>query len=285
MRTRVLILGSTGMLGSMILNVFRQSDQVDIYTTSRQIGKSDYIFNLEIGKLDEIAREISPHYIINCIGQIPQKKDRGFSVYKTMLKTNSQFPRILSKFSNERNIKLIQPSTNGVYSGVNGPFQENSRKRPKSFYGFTKLLGERMTTTQLNLRCSIVGPELRTPGKSLYSWLLSQPENSEIQGFTNHSWNGITTKVFANICLSLIENGNFFTGNIHIVPRDSISKYELLNLIKDKGDRADIQINPVAHTTPVDLRLATRMPERLEQIWQGIGYSSSPTIREMLFDL
>ena len=60
----------------------------------------------------------------------------------------------------------------------------------------------------MNLRCSIIGKEIRN-NKSLISWFLNNEENISLNGFTNHIWNGVTTDVFAKICIGIIKNKYF----------------------------------------------------------------------------
>lgn len=273
------------MLGSMVDKNFRDSDSVTFYATSRKVGEGDFVFNLRIQELDYIVKTLNPNYIINCVSANPQQKYPKFSRLSHMIVTNSIFPRRLSKYCEKRGIRLIQPCTNGVYSGRNGPYNEKSRKIPTSFYGLTKLMGERDSKLQLNLRCSLVGPEIRALGKSLFQWLLSQPKNSQIYGYTNHLWNGITTNAFAKICLYMIENDSYLTGNLHLVPSDSISKYELLKYIQSSIKRFDIKIEAWTHEKLRDQRLGTIFQDKLAEIWRGIGYLSPPTIKQLIIDL
>ncbi len=269
----------------MVERKFRDSDSVLFYATSRKIGEADFFFNLRIKELDYIVKSVNPNYIINCVSANPQQEYPTLSRLCNMIITNTIFPRRLSKYCEKRGIRLIQPCTNGVYSGRNGPYNEKSRKLPTTFYGLTKFMGERDSKLQLNLRCSLVGPEIRAIGKSLFHWLLSQPKNSQICGYTNHLWNGITTKAFAKICLYMIEKDLYLTGNLHLVPSDSISKYELLKYIQTSTERFDIKIEAWTHEKLRDQRLGTIFQDKLGEIWKGIGYSYPPTIKQLIIDL
>ena len=80
--------------------------------------------------------------------------------------------------------------------------------------------------------------------KSLYDWFQNQNENSKVEGFTNHLWNGITTKAFGNILIS-IENKINLPNKIHIGPKNIVTKYEMLRLFKDKIHNKNINIKPV----------------------------------------
>ena len=46
------------------------------------------------------------------------------------------------------------------------------------------------------IKTSIIGPELNSKA-SMLCWFLSNEDGSQINGYSNHMWNGITTFSFA----------------------------------------------------------------------------------------
>ncbi len=95
-------------------------------------------------------------------------------------------------------------------------------------YARTKALGEFINQTDLIVRTSAIGPELKIEGNSLFSWFLRQ--KGEIRGFTQAFWTGVTTLELAKGIDSFITQE--LSGIFHFVPNEKISKYELLLLIK-----------------------------------------------------
>lgn len=81
------------------------------------------------------------------------------------------------------------------------------------------------------MRCSIIGRE-EVNKYSLVEWVNSQASDVSINGFTNHNWNGVTTKVFGMIAAGIIQNEIDPVGIVHLIPKDKVSKFELVNLIK-----------------------------------------------------
>ena len=101
---------------------------------------------------------------------------------------------------------MIQIATDCVYSGKTGGYNEDSLHDALDAYGKTKSLGEVRSSTFLNIRSSIIGPEINHK-VLLLEWFLKQPKGAVLNGFSNHLWNGVTTLQFAELCLTIIKKG------------------------------------------------------------------------------
>ncbi len=249
---KVLILGSTGMLGSALYSVLK--DDYNLVLTARDTNKiklleeaygdtdkHTYIgFDAEKVYQDFVTKKghQGPYlmsfleragdvdYVINAIGvTIP------FSLENPALTffINGALPHILADTFGS---KLIHITTDCVYSGKDGyPYDERAPKTPVDIYGLSKSIGE--PTNCLTIRTSIIGKELEGHTGFL-DWFLQQ-ENKEITGFAEHYWNGVTTKEFAKLCDKIISNPDTYpkTGIYHIFST-TVSKYEMLLKLKDK---------------------------------------------------
>lgn len=253
-KMRTIILGNTGMLGSMLAKTW----EGDFTST----GRKDF-------------NAISPHlsklffydYVVNCIGMTkPHCTDE-----KGAILVNAYFPHLLPTHT-------IQIATDCVYSGKKGSYVETDPHDALDVYGKTKSLGEAKTVR--NLRCSIIGPEIKGH-TSLHDWFLSQ---TEAQGFTNHLWNGITTYHFSKICQGIIREGIELPNVQHIVPADTVTKAELLRIIAEAYDK-DIKVTDVEAEETIDRTLSTNNPELNAQIWKAAGYDEIPTIKQMVQEL
>lgn len=230
MATKILVLGHRGMLGNAVFKYFSSLLGYETLTLEARFGDDNFI---------EEIREVSPHYIINCIGIIPQRKPDD-ALYE---KTNIELPVILEKL----NIPVVLPSTDCEFSGhigVDEKYTKDDIRDAEDAYGKSKaIISEKVETSFKNtkiIRTSIIGHEERTH-LSLLDWFL----NSEykVNGYTNHYWNGITTLEWAKQCKNLIENwGTMPTLNQYSTD-DIFSKYDLLNNIKNIY-RKDIEIIP-----------------------------------------
>ena len=117
---------------------------------------------------------------------------------------------------------------------------------------------------------------------SLLEWILSQEKNSQVNGFTNHIWNGLTTYHFANLVSGVIESKEFLSGTFHVIPSGTISKYELLKSITANFQRPDLIINKFEAPIAVDRTLATLNPAFNSRIWARAGYDIIPSIEDMV---
>lgn len=249
--SKMIILGRTGMLGSMVFKTLggEATDRGNFNALDPYLGLLDH------------------DWVINCIGVIkPYCGD-----VENAIRVNALFPHVLPS-------NTIQIATDCVYSGRKGAYVETDLHDALDVYGKTKSLGE--APHLKNLRCSIIGPEEKNH-VSLLDWFLSQ---TEVKGFTNHLWNGITTYHFAKICEGIMRENIKLPSIQHIVPADVVSKCELLEIIA-KAYKKDVLIRPVEAPEAVNRTLSTNNPELNAKLWKAAGYDKPPTIEQMIKEL
>jgi dTDP-4-dehydrorhamnose reductase len=187
----------------------------------------------------EVGEAGLPHcdYIINCIGVIkPFMKDSQ----KNAIKLNCLFPMILSEYCEKNGCKLIHITTDCVFSGKDGGYTEDSIHDALDDYGKSKSLGESCQDKSMVIRTSIIGEEVHKQA-SLIAWVQSQ-KGKEVNGYTNHLWNGVTTKQYAKICSDIIDNDLYEEGLFHVFS-NPINKLDLVNCISDRFELG-ITVNP-----------------------------------------
>ena len=275
---KIAILGSQGMLGSMVASYFRGIKDMPDYECTA-LGREMFdALTSDILKLNEYD------WIINCIGIIkPNINEEDFESVENAILVNSGFPHYLARID----AKIIQIETDCVFSGLfsDKEYKESDPHDPLDVYGKTKSLGEVKRDGYYHIRTSIVGPELANH-KSLMDWLLFQPRNAEIKGFVNHHWNGITTLAFAKLCLAIIKNEDLVMPElIHFTPKDQVSKLTLLNLLTEAFNRKDIKISQAYAPKDVNRILTTEFLETRNQLWDLAGYDKVPHVRDLIFEL
>ena len=246
---KILVIGISGMLGTMVFNYFRKHTNYEVAGTLRKKNASftdAQIYEFDAQKesvekdLETILKDFSADYIINCIGIIkPYCKDTDPQGTLTAIQVNALFPHILAKKAQEinPNSKIIQIATDCVYSGQTAFSDENTPHDAWDVYGKTKSLGEVRLPNFLNIRCSIIGHELKG-NLSLLEWFLSNPPKSHLKGFAHHHWNGITTLQFAQFCEEIIKNKRFedfrkLNHVLHYIVNEAVNKYELLTIFQE----------------------------------------------------
>jgi dTDP-4-dehydrorhamnose reductase len=281
---KVAILGSTGMLGSMVRLYLGQKSCYSIYAPSRKRLDAEWT---SVDLLADLLR--GQDYAINCIGIIKPRIDETFpaSVLRA-LHVNALFPHLLATAAERTGCRVLQIATDCVYSGRSGDYDENSPHDALDVYGKTKSIGEVRSPAVRHLRCSIIGPEgADRPKDSLLEWFLGQPAGSMIKGFTNHHWNGITTLAFARLCHGIMSADLFYRLQPvqHIVPRNTVTKAGLLSHFAYFYRRDDISFGEVAAPVAVDRSLTTCSPDMNERLWRAAGYDSSPCIQQMIEEM
>ena len=144
---KILITGCKGQLGNELQDIIR-SGRAEIGEVSDFIKKSEIIAldvdELDITNLEQVKNKINdlkPDVVINCAAAT--NVDGCESNEDFAFKVNSIGPRNLAIASAEIGAKLVQVSTDYVFSGVgNKPLTEYDLTAPYSAYGKTKLLGE-----------------------------------------------------------------------------------------------------------------------------------------------
>jgi len=202
------------------------------------IFRRERIFdNVDVNADSDIQRVVSetkPDIVINCAGLIkPLAKD----ILET-IEVNSVFPHKLARICSRVSAKLVQISTDCVFSGAKGQYSEESTPDPVDLYGRTKLLGEVTYNDHLTIRTSMIGRELCTK-RNLVEWFLSQ--SGEVQGYTQAIFSGLTTRPLSRVILELARRN--VNGLVHVASEPT-SKYDLLCLLKELLDLKDISIAP-----------------------------------------
>jgi dTDP-4-dehydrorhamnose reductase len=244
---KIFIFGSKGMLGRYVKTYLSKSfnvieinrDLINLQNTTEETIK------VVLNKLNFNVNDV----VINCIGTIKPRVDELGNLNAILV--NSVFPRLLSNVVNELNGKMIHPTTDCVFDGLLGGYNENNPHNITDIYGRTKSLGEPENCTVI--RTSIIGEEVNQ-GRSLVEWVKSN-KNKKINGFTNHYWNGMTCLQFAKICEIIINENLFWDGVKHLFS-NTVNKLELLQLI-DKTYSLGIEITPVNDKQSIDRTLST----------------------------
>ena len=288
--TKVLILGASGMLGFAVATVFAEAG-FELTLSSRKESQdllpnvgSKIVFDAMTDSTESLEIQ-NFDYVINCVGIIkPRIHDNNQEEREAALVVNSLFPSKLASAAEQSGAKVIQIATDCVYSRSDGNYSETSPHDALDVYGKTKSLGETPSAAVMHLRVSTIGPE---QGRSslLLEWVRSQPQDAQITGYTDHLWNGITTKAFARIASGIISSQNFKPGVHHIVPADRLTKSELVSQIAQTFGRNDIKITPAESAKAIDRTLTTNSPELSLKLWTNAGYPTVPTIAQLIAEI
>ena len=236
---KFLILGATGMAGHTI-SIYLQERGHDV--TAFSIAPFPYCKNIQgdatdLAFLKKIVQEGSYDVIINCIGILNQvAEDNKYNA----IFLNSLLPHFIADITKNMNTRLIQMSTDCVFSGKQGNYKEDAFQDGRSFYDRSKALGEVVDSKNLTFRNSIIGPDMNPNGIGLFNWFMKQEDL--IYGYTKAMWTGVTTLTLAKAMESAAEKG--LTGLYNLVNNISISKFNLVGLFNKECKAGALTILP-----------------------------------------
>jgi len=251
---RILVLGASGMLGHSIIRVFNEIETLEVFGTvrSEKIKKyfpssiaSRLIVNHDVTidtNLVKILRRVNPQVVINCVSLSKQLLRSADPLL--MIPLYALLPHRLSRFCKDIDARLINISSDAVFSGEKGGYTEQDPSDTNDIYGNSKFLGETHEEHTLTIRTSIIGHELQS-NNGLVEWFLLQKKQCEC--FSNAIFSGFPTVVLAQIIRDVIIPRPDLYGVYHIAAQP-ISKCALLRLIaKVYGISIDFISNDKLH--------------------------------------
>lgn len=184
---------------------------------------------LEWSTVERAIEQFRPSWVINCIGIVKQAHEAEDPLL--CIQINALFPHKLARFCRAVGVRVLQVSTDCVFSGRRGGYSEDDIPDPIDLYGRSKLLGEIDGEGALTLRTSIIGRGLRTRF-GLVDWFLANRQGS-ISGYRHAVYSGLTTVMLSHTIDDLIRNHPSLQG-VFQVGSEPISKYELLRKLRDE---------------------------------------------------
>jgi dTDP-4-dehydrorhamnose reductase len=250
---KILVLGATGLLGNAMFRSMSKTSGARVAGTirseaARSLFAPEYAAGLavvdDIENPDALARLFDvtgPDVVINCIAvgrPAPADPMRSIEVYSVL-------PRRLSHLCKLSGSRLIQISSDGVFSGSRGGYTEDDLPDANDVYGVSKLLGEISEPHAFTLRTSIIGHELQSRG-GLLEWFLSQ--QGQCSCYTRAIFSGFPTIVLADLIRDVVIPHSGLHGIYHMATRP-ISKFALLQLVAKRYGRA-IELIPDDRASP-----------------------------------
>lgn len=207
----ILVFGS-GLLGS-------QFTKYDIPTISREDCDITDPFDV-----DAVLTKYHPHVVLNCAGIVPKASDHA-DIMK-LFNTNAAGPKLLANACDSRGTRLIQISSDCVFSGRKGNYTEIETPDADTLYGLSKYLGEITEYPHLNIRVSFVG----YPDPKGHGLLASVADEKVVTGYDKVFWNGLTATELARMLVEEIIPMEL--SNVIHLYGETLSKYELLRQAK-----------------------------------------------------
>ena len=229
------------MLGSAVFHTFsqRQAD-FNIWGTLRNRTDMEYfpdsmheslISDVDVLNHDSLCGVfdlVRPNIVINCIGLIKQLSNANDPLLA--LPINAMLPHRLAKLCSLTGARLVQISTDCVYSGRKGFYVESDMSDAEDLYGKSKFIGEITDLSNVvTLRTSIIGHEIYSQ-KALLEWFLSQ--QGSVRGYVKAIFSGLPTFELARVIRDYVVPKQELAGLYHVAA-SPINKHALLLLISE----------------------------------------------------
>lgn len=236
-RTKVLVLGASGMLGNAVFRFLAQMRNYEVIGTVRshaslfsfaEVLQCGLRHGVDIDNFDALAGILGqerPSVVINCVGVVKQLAAASDPLLA--MPVNSLLPHRLARLCALGGARLVHVSTDCVFQGTKGRYTEEDVPDAQDLYGRSKLLGEVDYENAITLRTSIIGHELKG-AHGLVDWFLSQ--HGSVRGFSRAIFSGLPTVELARVIAELVIPRNDLRGVYH-VSAEPISKLDLLRLV------------------------------------------------------
>lgn len=248
-----LLLGATGLLGGALADRLPKTlTTCAARPRSGEAPQHDRVRWLRTGldatnerSLDEALDEAQADVIVNAVGVTGAAAMQDTALLDSV---NARFPHRLAARAAARGTRVIHISTDGVFSGARGGYDETDHPDPTDAYGRSKLAGE-IGAPHLTIRTSFFGRTVRRTG--VIEWLLAQ--RGRVDGFADYRFTGIAVSILADLIAVAAVVRPPLEGVYH-VGGEAMSKYDLLRAVADRL-RLQVQVAPVSRGPAIDRTL------------------------------
>ena len=285
MTDRTLIIGASGLLGSIIFRYLKISSEVYGTSFSSRSTYDGSLVALDAGNSDALYKlvdDISPTRIINCMGlvSVEQCEKRPEASWQL----NAEIPARLARITYDRKIQLVHISTDHFDSIKKLPRYEDDECFAVNQYGRSKLQAEKFIQANdakaLILRTNFFGKSLRNHNSLLDFSMLKLASNQKFYGFEDVLFSPVGATQIA--CFLQDDRSKLVKGILNFTSREIISKYDFHILVAQIAglserlvERGSISDSSLTVKRPNYLSLN---PERLEN---EVGFKLPP-LRQML---
>ncbi len=265
----VLVTGSNGLLGQKITEKILKEGGVNLIATSkgenRYPVKEGYVYMdmdiLDPIKVRAVVECYKPDSIIHTaamtnVDACEDQKELAYELNVTSVET-------LLLLAEEYNIQLVHLSTDFIFDGEHGPYDELSAPNPLSYYGETKLRAEELLKNSKAkwaiLRTIIVYGVINDASRSnIVLWAKGALEKGNPINVVNDQWRMPTlAEDLADICFLAIEHDA--QGVYNASGKDMMSISELVAKVADFWHLDKELINEISAAT---LNQTAKRPKR-----------------------
>ena len=239
----VLVTGSNGLLGQKITEQVLADSSVNLIASNRGLNRypvdEGYVYEtmdiLDKEQVKTVLEKYQPDALIHTAAMT--NVDTCHENNEACWNLNVEATKYLASLCETMGIHFIYISTDFVFDGLKGPYKEEDEAKPVSFYGESKLAGEKITQQMKGdwtiIRTILVYGILKDMSRSnIVLWAKGALEKGNPINVVNDQWRMPTlAEDLAKACLLAVEHKA--KGIYHISGKDMMSIVELVRRVAD----------------------------------------------------
>ena len=222
-KIKVAILGSTGMLGSMVRRVLAERREYELVVIDRLAFPERDCALADSATLAFLLAGCQ--YAINCIGVIKPRIDEGSAKsVEQAVRVNSMFPHTLAAAAERTGCRVLQIATDCVFSGATGGYTESSHTTRSMFTARPNRLARSLLPTSTICAARSLGRSSKVDQK-IRCWSGSWgSQQDDAEGIHKPSVEWDHDSGIRNICHGIMSQEIELPCKQHVVPRNTITK-------------------------------------------------------------
>lgn len=278
----IMVTGASGLLGANFLLCAHDRSLEVIAVSHRHAIRLEGVTSVQADLTDraafrELISRFKPAWIVHCAAATDVDWCEEHPLEAKLV--NVEMSRILAVEAGRIGAKMVYISTDSIFDGATGNYEEEDTPAPLNVYAQSKLDGEKAVLAELQgvliIRTNIYGWNAQNK-LSLAEWILSGLGSDQpVLGFVDVMFTPILVNHLSEIILDMMERS--FKGIYHVAGSQSCSKYQFAtevahvfgynkNLVQPVsvtsiGLRARRPVNPTLKTDKVREALDISLPD------------------------
>ena len=243
---RLLVTGASGLLGNRIVELAKNNwTAIPVHRTKALNSKSLELDITDATKVVNLLGEIKPDVIIHTASET--NVDKCETEKEHAWKTNVKGTHNIAEACQKVNAKLVYISTDYVFDGKKGLYNEEDKPNPVNYYGSTKLEGEKQVIEHCKnyaiLRTSVLYG-WHPWRQNFATWTINQlRQNKEINVVEDHYNTPTLADNLAEMAVEIVQRD--LQGLYHASGRERISRYEFAKQIAKTYNLNSDLVKPV----------------------------------------
>lgn len=252
---KILVTGSNGLLGQKLTDYYRTRPDIELIATAkgadRYPEKQGYTYeSLDITNKEEVLHVFAKHQPAAVIHTAAMTNVDACETDQAGCDAlNVRAVEYIVEACNKHHVHLVHLSTDFIFDGTHGPLSESERPNPLSYYGHSKLKGEKIIMDQCQqwaiLRTVLVYGVVNDMSRSnIVLWAKNSLEQGKTINVVSDQFR--TPTLAEDLALGcVLAADKKAQGVYHISGKDFLSVFDLVYRVADfwKLDKSLLQIS------------------------------------------